>query len=164
MSAVALQPIHDLRASLTLTPDLAVWVCAVEDGAEPPERLPPAVVTEAQRLAERADRLMAPASNTTIRQWLVPLVGHYGAAKGVVSEEASSIWAATVVEIAMRGMPVGVFTAANLSELMAASVVYGKLPTADLLMEVLGPDRDKLETRARALRAVAAAARIGRGC
>jgi hypothetical protein len=160
MSAVALQPIQELRASLTLTPDLAVWVCAVEDGAEPPEGLPPAVVAEAQRLAEQAERLLAPPTEQQLRGWLVDIAAHYYALRPTHDPKAPAAYAATVID-ALRMTPIGTLTRANRHEVWANN---DWLPSIGQIERVLFPDRDKLETRARALRAVAGAARTGLGC
>ena len=153
MNDLALIPVQELRAGLTLTPDLAWWVCAVEDGADLPENLPPAVIEEATRQAALAERLMTPVPSSVLRPWLAMIAGHYGAAHRPKAEDQASVWARTV-ELAMEGMPAGVFTRANLGEVLLRSSFF---PTAAQLMEVLAPDRDVLERRARALRAVAQA-------
>jgi hypothetical protein len=159
MSEIALQPIQELRASLTLTPDLAVWVCAVEDGAEPPEGLPPAVVAEAQRLAEQAERLLQPVPERILRPWLAMIAANH-VARRPMEEKNAAAWAASIIND-FHGMPIGVFTMANKAEV---NLNYTFLPATAEINKVLMPDRDKLETRARALRAVAGAARTGRGC
>lgn len=147
--------LQDSRAKLTLTPALAWWVCALEDGADLPDRLPQDIMTEAKRLAALAEHLMAPVPSRVLRPWLALIATHYATAKGATSEEAASMWAATIDYVALAGMPAGVFTRANLAEVLARTTVYGKLPTADQLVEVLAPDRDNLERRANALRRVA---------
>lgn len=155
MNDLALIPVHELRANLTLSHGLAWWVCAVEDGADLPESLPADIVAEGKQLAALANRLMAPAPAAVTTPWLALVAGHYMAAKGALPREVTSMWATTTANIAMKGMPVGVFTQANLGEVLARCTVYGKLPTADQLIEVLAPDRDQLERRANALRLVA---------
>ena len=153
MSDIALPKVQELRATLTLSHDLAWWVCAVEDGAELPENLPSAVIDEAKRQAALADRLMSPVVPGVLRPWLALIVGHYSAVQRARSGEEAAAWRATI-EITMEGMPNGVFTRANLGEVLAR---YAFWPTAAQLIEVLAPDRDVLERRARALRMVAMA-------
>lgn len=150
MSDVALVPVQELRLALTLTPDLAEWVCAIEDGAALPRNLPPAVIAEASRQAALADRLMTPVPTEVIRPWLAVIAGHYSVQR-VLSGEQSAAWARTI-EIAMTGMPAGVFTRANLGEVLAQ---FTFVPTAAQLMQVLMPDRDNLERRTMALAAIA---------
>ena len=151
MGDVALVPVQELRATLTLTPGLALWVCAVEDGAEPPESLPAPVIEEARRQAALADRLMTPVPRGVLTPWLALIAGHFAAAQRARSQQEASTWARTI-ELAMEGMPAGVFTRANLAEVLLRNSF---LPTAAQLIEVLMPDRDNLERRARALRVLA---------
>lgn len=151
MSDIALKPVQELRATLTLSLDLARWVCAVEDGAALPETLPTPVIDEAKRQAALADRLMTPVPSTVLRPWLAMIAGHYGAAHRPKAEDQATVWARTV-ELAMEGMPAGVFTRANLGEVLLRNSFF---PTAAQLMEVLAPDRDLLDRRARALRSIA---------
>lgn len=150
MSELALVPVQEIRASLTLSQDLSRWVCAAEDGAELPANLPPSIIEEARRHLILIDRLMNPVPDKVIRPWLAVMAGHYTVQRPK-SESESAAWARTI-ELAMEGMPVGVFTKANLGEILLRSAF---LPTAAQLMEVLAPDRDVLERRAHALRRVA---------
>lgn len=151
MSDVALIPVDTVRKDLSLTPDLARWVCAVEDGAEVPANLPAAVIAEATRQTALAGRLMTPVPTTVLNPWLALIAGHYAAAQRARTQQEASTWARTI-GLAMEGMPVGVFTRTNLGEVLSR---YGFLPTAAQLTEVLAPDRDTLERRAKALRLVA---------
>lgn len=153
MSDLSLIPVQELRAALSLTPDLARWVCAVEDGADLPETMPPVVVEEAKRQGALADRLMRPVPEAVLNPWLALIAGHYAAAQRARTVQEASTWARTIA-LAMEGMPAGVFTRTNLGEVLAR---YAFLPTAAQLMEVLAPDRDVLERRANALRRVALA-------
>jgi hypothetical protein len=150
MSGTALVPIEDLRSRLTLTPEVASWVCAAEDGAALPAVLPSSVVAEATRLAALAERLTAPVTPQVLRPWLALMAGHYAVQRARSAEEATA-WARTT-EVALEGMPVGVFTKANLGEIILRNAFW---PVAHQMIEVLAPDRDNLERRANALRAVA---------
>lgn len=150
MSELALVPVDTVRKDLTLTPGLAIWVCAVEDGAAVPDNLPAVVVEEARRQMALADRLMTPVPASVLKPWLALIAGHYAAAQRARSQQEASAWAGTIA-LAMEGMPAGVFTRANLGEILLRNSF---LPTAAQLMDVLMPDRDALERRARALRAI----------
>lgn len=151
MSDITRVPVQELRSALTLSPDLAFWVCAIEDGAEVPENLPPAVLDEARRRSDQANRLMTPVPQPVLAPWLALIAGHYAAAQRARSAQEASTWARTI-ELAMEGMPIGVFTRANLGEVLLRCSF---LPTAAQLMDVLAPDRDTLERRAYALRQIA---------
>lgn len=151
MNDVALIPVHELRANLTLSHGLAWWICAVEDGADLPESLPADIVAEAKRLLAIADCMMAPVPDDVLKPWLSFIATQWLFAGRGRTREETEIWKRVMVKD-LAGMPIGVFTVVNATEIKLRNTFF---PMLSQINDVLAPDRDQLERRANALRLVA---------